>query len=47
MVLYAHLSDAAITDARLGELGRLENTRSLITAEQVRPWCANPDTQVS
>ena len=46
VVLYAHLSDAAITDARLGELGRLENTRSLITAEQVRAWCANPDTQV-
>ena len=46
MVLYAHLSDAAITDPRLGELGRLENTRSLITAEQVRAWCANPDTTV-
>ena len=45
-MLYAHLSDAAITDPRLGELGRLENTRSLITAEQVRLWCANPDTQV-
>ena len=46
MVLYAHLSDAAITDPRLGDLGRLENTRSLITAEQVRTWCANPDTVV-
>ena len=46
VVLYAHLSDAAITDPRLGELGRLENTRSLITAEQVRTWCANPDTLV-
>ncbi len=45
VVLYAHLSDAAITDPRLGELGRLENTRSLITAEQVRAWCANPDTR--
>ena len=37
---------SAITDPRLGELGRLENTRSLITAEQVRAWCANPDTMV-
>ena len=46
MVLYAHLSDSAITDPRLGELGRVENTRSLITAEQVRTWCANPDTMV-
>ena len=46
VVLYAHLSDAAITDPRLGDLGRLENTRSLITAEQVRTWCANPDTLV-
>jgi hypothetical protein len=46
VVLYAHLSDAAISDGRLGELSRLENTRSLITAEQVRLWCANPDTSV-
>ena len=46
VVLYAHLSDPAITDPRLGELGRLENTRSLITAEQVRTWCGSPDTVV-
>ena len=46
VVLYAHLSDEAITDPRLGDLGRLENTRSLITAEQVRTWCGNPDAQV-
>jgi hypothetical protein len=47
VVLYAHLSEAAITDPRLGDLGRLENTRSLITAEQVRTWCGSPDTQVT
>jgi hypothetical protein len=41
-----YLSDAAVTDPRLGDLGRLENTRNLITAEQVRTWCANPDTHV-
>ena len=27
VVLYVHLSDAAVTDPRLGDLGRLENTR--------------------
>ena len=42
VVLYAHLSDAAIIDGRLGELGRLENTRSLITAEQVRRLVRQP-----
>ena len=47
MVLYAHLSESALQSNALGELGRLENTRSLITAEQVRTWCANPDTQVT
>ena len=46
MVLYAHLSESALQSNALGELGRLENTRSLITAEQVRTWCANPDTMV-
>jgi hypothetical protein len=46
VVLYAHLSDEAIHHPALGDLGRLENTRSLITAEQVRRWCGDPDTQV-
>ena len=47
VVLYAHLSQDAITDPRLGDLGRLENTRSLITAEQVRLGCGRPDVQVT
>ncbi len=49
MVLYVHLSDAALADGRLGDLGRLgrlENTRSLVTVEQVRAWCGTPDTSV-
>ena len=47
VVLYVHLSDAAVPDPRLGELGRLENTRGPVTAEQVRKWCGNPDAQVT
>lgn len=43
VVLHVHLSDAALAH---GGLGRLENTRGLVTAEQVRAWCAGPDTQV-
>ncbi len=50
VVLYVHLSDTALVNGRLGDLGRLgrlENTRSLVTAEQVRAWCGTPDTQSS
>lgn len=36
MVLHVHLADAAIA--------RVENTRSLISVEQVREWCTHPDT---
>ncbi len=46
VVLYVHLADAAITDPRIGDLGRLENIRGPITAEQVRSWCATPDTEM-
>ncbi len=49
VVLYVHLSDAALVNGHLddlGRLGRLENTRSLVTAEQVRAWCGTPDTSV-
>ncbi len=44
VVLYVHLSDTALVH---GGLGRLENTRSLVTAEQVRAWCGTPDTSVT
>ncbi|WP_182526571.1 HNH endonuclease [Nocardioides dongkuii] len=51
VVLHAHLAAAAITGTGTGEtdelfLARIENTRSFIDAEQVKAWCANPDTQV-
>ena len=33
--------------ARSGlELARVENHRRIVTADQIRTWCANPDTQV-
>ncbi|MFW6774755.1 hypothetical protein ACOACO_10755 [Nocardioides sp. CPCC 205120] len=60
VVLYVHLSDAAIAAHRKGDgpgidpatgatgidLARLENTRSLITVDQVRDWCRAPDTKI-
>ncbi len=46
MVLYVHLAEAAVQPEGSG-IGRVENTRSMVTAEQIRHWCANPDTQVT
>ena len=31
---------------RVLELARVENQRRLLTADQIRTWCANPDTEV-
>ncbi len=45
VVLHLHLHESAITGA--GGIGRVENTRSPITAEQVRTWCGRPDAQVT
>ncbi len=45
VVLHVHLSEAAIR-GEAGGLGRVENTRSPITTEQIRDWCGNPDAQV-
>ena len=57
VVLYVHLCEQAITGTRTSdltgdragcrELAQVENTRRGITAEQVRTWCANPDTMVT
>ena len=53
MLLYVHLSEAAITGTGTGtdgcrlELARVENHRQVITADQIRTWCANPDTKVT
>ncbi|WP_182524127.1 HNH endonuclease [Nocardioides dongkuii] len=52
VVLHAHLAAAAITGtggtSESGDLylARIENTRSFIDVDQVKAWCANPDTQV-
>ena len=45
VLLYVHLSEAAITGADAG-IARVENHHRLVTVEQVRTWCANPDAQV-
>jgi hypothetical protein len=48
VVLYVHLSESAITGAGGAlDLARVENNRQGLTAEQVRTWCANPDTQIT
>ena len=42
-----HLSDTAITGTSgCLELARVENHHRIVTADQVRTWCANPDTEV-
>ena len=47
VVLHVHLTDTAITGTSDGlELARVENQRRILTADQIRTWCANPDTQV-
>jgi hypothetical protein len=45
VVLHVHVSDAAIMGVR--ELARVRGLPGPITAEQVRSWCGNPDTQVT
>src|SRR3954469_6723237 len=49
VVLYVHISQAALTGTSVGgcDLARVENTRGFVSADQVRGWCANPDTQVT
>src|SRR3954464_9805219 len=49
VVLYVHISQAALTGSTgVGgcDLARVENTRGFVSADQVRGWCASPDTQV-
>jgi hypothetical protein len=47
VVLYVHLSEAAITGTSGSlDLARVENHHRGVTADQVRTWCANPETQV-
>jgi hypothetical protein len=43
-VLHLHLSQAAVEGREL--VGRVENTRQPVTAEQIRAWCGRPDTDL-
>ena len=45
VVLHVHLEHAAVLGA--GGLARLQETRSPVTAEQVREWCAQPDATIT
>jgi hypothetical protein len=45
VVLYLHLHESAVTG--VGGVGRVENTRSPITADQIRTWCGNRDAKVT
>ncbi|WP_244929855.1 HNH endonuclease signature motif containing protein [Nocardioides sp. W7] len=49
VVLHVHLSDAALGTTTSDDLhlARVEETRSFVSADQVRTWCANSDTQVT
>ena len=46
VILYVHLSEAAIRGETGLHLARVENHRLVVTADQVKTWCANPDTNV-
>ena len=47
VVLHVHLSETAITgNSGSLELARVENQRRILTADQIRTWCANPDAEV-
>jgi hypothetical protein len=45
MVLHVHLEQAAVHGA--GGLARVQETGGPVTAEQVRLWCGQPDTQIT
>ena len=47
VVLHVHLSHAAIAGTdHADQVGRVENTRSPVTAEQIRDWCGHPDADL-
>ena len=53
VVLYVHLAEAALRGghgtggSEEVHLARVENQRQVVTADQIRGWCANPDTTVT
>jgi 5-methylcytosine-specific restriction endonuclease McrA len=46
VVLYVHLSEAAITGHGRGELAQVENHHRTVLADQVRDWCVDPEANV-
>jgi hypothetical protein len=46
VVLYVHLSQAALTGDATGELAQVENHHRTVLAEQVRAWCANTEARI-
>jgi hypothetical protein len=50
VVLNVHVSDTALDDSRRGDrphLARVENTRSFVSADQVRAWCGDSGTTIT
>src|SRR5699024_7404071 len=48
MQLILHLNaDALAPLGSSGALGRCENTRTPVSAEQIRQWCGSPGTRVT
>jgi hypothetical protein len=45
VTLFVHLHQTALEGA--GGVGRVENTRTLVTADQVRTWCGHPEAKVT
>ncbi|MQW76600.1 HNH endonuclease [Nocardioides sp. dk4132] len=45
VVIHVHLSAAAISRDEAG-VAHVDETRSVISTDQVRDWCGNPDTEV-
>ncbi|WP_166134078.1 HNH endonuclease signature motif containing protein [Nocardioides ochotonae] len=46
VVIHVHLSHAAISRDEAG-FASIEETRSIVSTEQVRDWCASPDAHVT
>ncbi|QYJ03864.1 HNH endonuclease [Nocardioides panacisoli] len=44
--LHVHLTDTALTTDGVGTIGRLGNTRTPITTQQIRHWCSAPGTTI-
>jgi hypothetical protein len=49
VTLFLHLHQSAIDGAGgvCGGIGRVENTRSPVTVDQIRDWCGHPDAQIT